>query len=217
MKTLKSKLAAGISGFCVLLTLGICPSTLHAAQKQEIRVCVTFDDAGTDQIKSDFARSGTHTYCHDRRANVSAFIGLGGQLRLDTGNNRQLYLNFTSQVSGGSPPFVDGYVEANLSTQEDESNAVPDDRFDLLAMPVNPSVSKPIGLLIGFYLPDGTRKWLRFEPTKCPGSDPVQVVRTSSSTWAISASPTTKACLTNPNSPVVLGIYNMAFIATMVK
>ncbi len=73
-------------------------------KKQEINLALIFRDDVDDRIQSD----GLGPYFKDAKNKARAFIGLGGQLRLATGNNRSLHLDFTDAFDSECLPFFVG-------------------------------------------------------------------------------------------------------------
>ena len=136
-------------------------------KKQEIPVSVTFRDSGTDGVQSD----GGGAYTRKPGDKVKAFIGMGGQLRLQTwgSRTRTLLLNFPSLPVECS--LASGSVHGNLITlgedTDDDGVLTPEElegdkghRLDLLAMDTGSDNSKKAGLRISF--PNDGTWYVRF-------------------------------------------------------
>jgi len=132
-------------------------------KKQEISVSVTFWDRDGDAVQSD--EEGPYT--RERGNKVKAFIGMGGQLRLQTWDStvRSILLNIPD-ISDPACPDGD-FGHANLVTLGEDDDGldgdgilteaqldpgVGGDRLNLLEMGVESSTRA--GLRIGFPVPD---------------------------------------------------------------
>ena len=135
-------------------------------KKQEISVSVTFWDRDGDAVQSD--EEGPYT--RERGNKVKAFIGMGGQLRLQTWDStvRSILLN----IPASACTLQGGFGHANLVTLGEDTvgddgegiegdgflteaqldPGVGGDRLNLLEMGVESSTRA--GLRIGFPVPD---------------------------------------------------------------
>ena len=159
-------------------------------KKQEISVSVTFRDDVGDGVKSDDGGP----YTRERRNKVKAFIGMGGQLRLNTWDStvRSILLN----IPASDCTLQGGFGHANLVTlgEDTDDNGVltPEElegdkghRLDLLAMETGSSTNA--GLRITFPVPDnknGDAWYVRFGGGE---EGLVTVTRESDSVWTIEA------------------------------
>jgi hypothetical protein len=146
-------------------------------KKQEISVSVTFRDGENDRVYSD--EGGAYT--RERGNKVKAFIGMGGQLRLNTWDStvRSILLNIPASNCPDAPdPEGDGWSSGHpsLSTRD----------IDLLAMTVGSSTNA--GLRITFPFPDDKNgdAWRLIFGDVDPENF-VTVTRLSQDVWTIEA------------------------------
>jgi hypothetical protein len=164
-------------------------------KKQEIPVSVTFRDDVADGIYSD----GKGPYTRTRRNKVKAFIGLDGQLRLQTWDStvRSILLNIP-KVSG-CPDGEFGHANVITLGEDDNDDGIltePQldpfgDRLNLLAMDIGAENSTKAGLRFVFFVPNsknGEHWYLRFgDDQSPPQAGLVTVTRENDSVWTIEA------------------------------
>ena len=175
-------------------------------KKQEISVSVTFRDDVGDGVKSDDGGA----YTRERGNKVKAFIGMGGQLRLQTWDStvRSIILNIPEIIGSGCPKGDFGHAGL-ITLGEDDGGlngdgfltegqldpGVKGDRLDLLAMDPGDENSTKAGLRILFPVPDNKNgdawRLIFGEVNPGDGSSPltnlVTVTRVSDSVWTIEA------------------------------
>jgi hypothetical protein len=168
------------------------PGKGGGGKKQEIQVRVTFDDSKAG-VKSD----GLGSYTRERGNKVKAFIGLGGQLRLQTWDStvRSILLDIPDISDPDCPDG--GFGHANLVTLGEDDNddgfltepqldpGVGGDRLNLLEMGVGSSTRA--GLRIGFPVPDNKNGDAWYVLFGGGQAGLVTVTRESDSMWTIEA------------------------------
>ncbi len=195
-------------------------------------VCVTFENADGDLIRSDFMRG----YC-DNQEGVLAIVGKKrGGFRLDTNNKgREVSLNFTDCVSGcTSSPTGTEDVDLRIG-EEYEFDATADERLptgqklDIVEMDGGATA---FGALVITFAPTGRPAKLQFKVVfgqaqflACDG-DPVTVTRgedagTPTNSWTMLATDDDEACLfeilDNFKEVNLVGRFHMPFSIDVVE